>query len=111
MGSTTGNKIITSGQISPKSKSFIKQTPPKVEILIQTTISKFSKTKNQTQKRPPKSGNSDSKYNFEIFKNQKPKAPKTARRAIGGPKGCWGPKGPPSPLQELEGRARSTLNF
>ena len=63
------------------------------------------------KRHPPKSGNSDSKYNFEIFKNQKPKAPKTARRAIGGPKGCWGPKGPPSPLQELEGRARSTLNF
>ena len=63
-------------------------------ILIQNTISKFKKTKNQTQKqpptvpknqkhilgglklksfinRPPKSGNSDSKYNFEIFKNQK----------------------------------------
>ena len=31
-----------------------KHTPPKVEILIQNTISKFSKTKNQTQKRPPK---------------------------------------------------------
>ena len=63
-------------------------------ILIQNTISKFSKTKNQTQKRPPKvpknqkkiirrpqikkfyktdspkSGNSDSKYNLEIFKNK-----------------------------------------
>ena len=62
-------------------------------ILIQNIISKFSKTKNQIQKRPPqvqkdqkhikrpqikkfdktdptKSGNSDSKYNFEIFKNQ-----------------------------------------
>ena len=62
---------------------------------LQTVISEFSKTKNQTQKRPPKvlknkktyirrpqikkfyktdppkSGNSDSKYNFEIFKNQK----------------------------------------
>ena len=37
-----------------KSKSFIKQTPPKVGILIQNTISKFSKTKNQTKKRPPK---------------------------------------------------------
>ena len=37
-----------------KSKSFIKQTLPKVGILIQNTISKFSKTKNQTQKRPPK---------------------------------------------------------
>merc|ERR1712101_95548 len=60
----------------------------------QCTISKFSKTKNQTQKRPPKvpknqktyirrpqikkfyktdstkNGNSDSKYNFKIFKNQ-----------------------------------------
>ena len=31
-----------------KSKSFIKQTPPIVEILIQNTISKFSKTKSQT---------------------------------------------------------------
>ena len=28
-----------------------------------------------------------------------------------GPKGRWGPKRPPGPLQELEGRARSTLNF
>ena len=35
-------------------QSFIKQTPPKVGILIQNTISKFLKTKNQTQKRPPK---------------------------------------------------------
>ena len=33
-----------------KSKSFIKQTPLKVGILIQN----FSKTKNQTPKRPPK---------------------------------------------------------
>ena len=63
-------------------------------ILILNTISKFSKTKNYTKKdslkfqkikniykeasnqkvienRPPKSGNSDSKYNFEIFKKQK----------------------------------------
>ena len=72
-----------------------KTDPPKVGILIKITISKFSKTKNQTQKRPPqsskksktyirrpqikkyyktdptKSGNSDSKYNFKIFKNQK----------------------------------------
>ena len=63
-------------------------------ILIQNTILKFSKTKNQTQKRPPKdqkskktyirrpqikkfyktdpskSRNIDSKYNYEIFKNQ-----------------------------------------
>merc|ERR1712089_53510 len=77
-----------------KSKSFIKQTPPKVGFLIQNTISKFSKTKNQTKKDllyykksktyirrpqlkkfhktdPPKSGDSDSKYNLEIFKNQK----------------------------------------
>jgi len=56
-----------------------------VGILIQNTISKFSKTKNPTPKIPPKapknqkniSGglksksfikqNSDSKYNFEIF--------------------------------------------
>ena len=28
-----------------------------------------------------------------------------------GPKGRWGPEGPPSPPQELEGRARSALNF
>ena len=33
---------------------FYKIDPPKVGILIQNTISKFSKTKNQTQKRPPK---------------------------------------------------------
>merc|ERR1712089_40123 len=101
MGSTTGNKIITSGQRSLKSKSFIKQTPPKVGILIQNTISKFFKTKNQTQKRPPKVpkklktyirrpqikkfyktdppkiGNSDSKYNFEIFTNKKSNSKKT----------------------------------
>ena len=75
--------------------------PPKVGILIQNTISKFSKTKNKTQKRPPKvpknkktyirrpqikkfyktdspkSGNSDSKYNFEIIKNQKLNSKKT----------------------------------
>ena len=37
-----------------KSNSFIKQTPPKEGILIQNTVSKFSKTENQTQKRPPK---------------------------------------------------------
>ena len=63
-------------------------------IPIQNTISKFSKTKNLTQKippkvpkiqkhiyrglksksfikRPPKSGNSDSKYNFEFSKMKK----------------------------------------
>ena len=75
-------------------KKFYKTDPPKVGILIQNTISKFSKTKNQTQKRPlkvpnnekniykeasnqkfyktdpTKNGNSDSKYNFGIFKNQ-----------------------------------------
>ncbi len=28
-----------------------------------------------------------------------------------GPKGRWGPEGPPSPLQELEGRAQTTLNL
>ena len=34
-------------EIFKKSKSFIKQTPPKkVEIIIQNTSSKFSKTKN-----------------------------------------------------------------
>merc|ERR1712115_384471 len=52
--STTVNKIIRRGQRSLKSKSCIKQTPPKVGILIQNTISKFSKTKNKTKKRPPK---------------------------------------------------------
>ena len=35
-------------------KKYSKTDPPKVGILIQSTISKFSKTKNQTQKRPPK---------------------------------------------------------
>ena len=62
---------------------------PKVGIVILNTISKFSKTKNQPKKdlklkkskayirrpqikrfyitHPTKSGNSDSKYNFEIF--------------------------------------------
>ena len=35
-------------------KKFYKTDPPKVLILIQNTILKFSKTKNQTQKRPPK---------------------------------------------------------
>ena len=77
----------------PQIKKFYKTDPPKVGILIQNTISKFSKTKNQTQKRlpkdkknqkhilgglksktfikqTPKSGNSDSKYNFKIFKTQ-----------------------------------------
>ena len=62
--------------------------------MIQNTNMKFSKTKNQTQKRPlklkksktyirtpqiknfykthpPTSGNSDSNYNFKILKNQK----------------------------------------
>ena len=32
---------------------FYKTDPPKVGIWIQNTISKFSKTKNQTKKRPP----------------------------------------------------------
>ena len=64
------------------------------DVLILNTISKFSKTKNLTKKdplkfqkikniykeasnqkvlenRPPKSGNSDAKYKFKIFKNQK----------------------------------------
>merc|ERR1711947_65265 len=86
-----------------KSKSFIKQTPPKVGILIQNTISKFSKTKNQTQKDPlkfqiikniyrrpqikkfyktdpTKSGNSDSNYNFKIFKNQKSNSKKPPKK-------------------------------
>merc|ERR1712101_85253 len=38
----------------PQIKKFYKTDPPKVVILIQNTILKFSKTKNQTQKRPPK---------------------------------------------------------
>ena len=41
-------------EIGLKSINFIKQTPPKVGILIQKTFSKFSKLKKQTQKRPPK---------------------------------------------------------
>ena len=38
----------------PQIKNYYKTEPPKVGILIQNTISKFSKTKNKTQKRPPK---------------------------------------------------------
>ena len=38
----------------PQIKKFHKTNPPKVAILISNTILKFSKTKNQTQKRPPK---------------------------------------------------------
>merc|ERR1712121_577870 len=38
----------------PQIKKFHKTDPPKVVILIQNTILKFSKTKNQTQKRPLK---------------------------------------------------------
>ena len=38
----------------PEIKKFHKTDPPKIGILIQNTFSKFSKTKNQTQKRPPK---------------------------------------------------------
>ena len=39
----------------PQIKKFHKiDPPPKVGIQFQNTISKFSKTKNQTQKRPPK---------------------------------------------------------
>ena len=37
-----------------ESKSVIKTTPPKEEILIQNNILKFSKTKNLTQKGPSK---------------------------------------------------------
>ena len=43
-----------SSEMMDKSKSFIKLNPPKAGILIQNTISKYSKTKNQTQKTPPK---------------------------------------------------------
>ena len=53
----------------PQIKKFYKTDPPNVGILIQNTISKFSKTKNQTQKRPPKV-----KKNQNIYKeasNQK----------------------------------------
>ena len=38
----------------PQIKKFHKTDPPKVGILIQNTISKFSKTKNQTKKKPLK---------------------------------------------------------
>ena len=38
----------------PQNKNFYKTDPPKVGILIQNTISKFSKTQNQTQNIPPK---------------------------------------------------------
>ena len=38
----------------PQIKKFYIIDPPKVGILILNTISKFSKTVNQTQKRPPK---------------------------------------------------------
>ena len=38
----------------PQIKKFYKTDPPKVGILIQNTISKFSKIKNQTKKRPLK---------------------------------------------------------
>ena len=43
-------------------KSFIKQTPPKVGIIIQNTILKFSKTKSETQKRPSKFKKNEKKY-------------------------------------------------
>ena len=84
----------------PQIKKFHKTDPPEVGILIQNTILKFSKTKNLTKKKPlkiqkikniykealnkkfyktdpPKSGNFDSKYNFDIFKNQKSNSKKT----------------------------------
>merc|ERR1712089_24621 len=69
----------------PQIKKFCKIEPPKVGILIKNTILKFSKTKNQTKKRPfkipqnqkhknffykidpTKRKNSDSKYSFKIF--------------------------------------------
>ena len=38
----------------PQIKKFLKTYPPKVGILIQNTISKFSKTENLTKKRFPK---------------------------------------------------------
>jgi len=58
----------------PQIKKFHKTDPPKVGILIQNTISKFSKTKNQ---RPPK----------------RPEGLLGAQRAVGGP------KGPPAPCR------------
>ena len=52
------NKIILLQWIKsskkPQIKKFHKTDPPNMGILIQNTISKFSKTKNQTKKRPPK---------------------------------------------------------
>merc|ERR1711984_17878 len=76
----------------PQIKKFHKTDTPKVGILIQNTISKFSKIKlkkdplkfqkikniykeasNQKvieNRPPPKSGNYDAKYKIEIFKNQ-----------------------------------------
>ena len=87
------NKIITSGQRSLKSKSFIKQTPKKWELSFKIHFPNFQKPKIKLKNGPlkfkkiktyirrpqikkfykadPKSGNSDLKYNFEIFKNQK----------------------------------------
>merc|ERR1712089_58147 len=84
----------------PQIKKFYKTDPPKVGILIQNTISKFSKPKFKLKKDPlkfqkikniykeasnqkvlktdpPKNGNSDSKYNFGIFKNQKSNSKQT----------------------------------
>merc|ERR1712115_362578 len=93
----------------PQIKKFYKTDPPKVGILTQNTIFKFSKTKNQTQKRPPKvpkklktyirrpqikkfyktdptkKGNSDLKYNFKLSKTKNqtkkrpPKVPKKSK--------------------------------
>merc|ERR1712055_839605 len=85
---------------SGKIKKFQKIDPPQVGLLIPKIVSKFSKLKNQTQKRPlkypkiqkshkewknkkvsenrpPTSWSSDSKNSFEIFKTQKPNSKKT----------------------------------
>ena len=59
----------------PQIKKFHITDPQKVRILVQQTISKFLKTKNQTKKDPlklkktdpTKSANYDSKYNFQKF--------------------------------------------
>merc|ERR1712101_73947 len=59
----------------PQIKKFYKTGPPKVGIVIQNTILKFSNTKNQTQKRPPKFPKIKNIYkeasNQKVLKNQK----------------------------------------
>merc|ERR1712089_101823 len=55
----------------PQIKKFYKTGPPKVGILIQNTISKFSKTKNLTQKDPQK---------LQKIKNKKKKKKKLNKK-------------------------------